>query len=295
MDVLRTPDERFAGLPDWPYEPTYVEADGLRIAVVDEGPRDAEPVVLLHGEPSWSYLYRSMIGPLVAAGHRVVAPDLVGFGRSDKPAAVGDHTYARHVAWTWGALRGLGLERMTLFCQDWGGLIGLRLVGEHPDAFRAVVAANTGLPSGEQRLPDAWWTFRDWVARTPELPVGFLIDASTLRTLSEDEKAAYQAPFPDASFQAGPHAMPDLIPQAPDAPGAAENQAAWATLTELDLPFVCAFSDSDPITAGGDRAMRAHFRGAQGREHPTVHGGHFLQEDAGPELARLIDEVVRGA
>lgn len=293
MELLRTPDESFVGLPDWPYAPRYAEVDGVRMAYVDEG---AGPVVvLLHGEPSWSYLYRSMIGPLVEAGLRVIAPDLVGFGRSDKPTEVADHTYARHVAWTTELLLGvLGLQDMTLFCQDWGGLIGLRIVAAAPERFAGVVAANTGLPDGEHRLGPAWWAFHDFVQRTPDLPVGFLVQGATARTLTDAEVAAYNAPFPDASYKAGPRAMPGLIPQTADDVETPAQQQAWTALRQFAAPFLCAFSDADPITRGSDRVLRGNVPGTRGLDHPTVSGSHFLQEDSGPQLAGIVVDFVRG-
>ena len=295
MDVLRTPDERFADLPGWPYEPSYAQtSDGLRMAYVDEG---AGPtVLLLHGEPSWGYLYRRMVPVLVDAGFRCVVPDLVGFGRSDKPAEVEDHTYARHVEWLRSVLfDALDLTDVTLVCQDWGGLLGLRLLAEHPERFARVCAANTGLPDGTRRLPDAWWRFRDFVVRTEDLPVGFLVASGCAEPLAPEVQAAYDAPFPDASYKAGPRAFPDLIPQDAGNPATPDNQRAWAVLRGLDVPLLCAFSDQDPITAGSDRALVAGIPGASGQPHTTITGaGHFLQEDRGPELARVVADWARG-
>src|SRR3954453_10766293 len=244
MDVLRTPDERFENLPGFPWEPKYAEtSDGLRMAYVDEG---TGPVaLLLHGEPSWSYLYRKMIPVLTDAGFRVVAPDLIGFGRSDKPAQQEDYTYARHVEWVRSVVfDALDLTGITLVCQDWGGLIGLRLVAEHPDRFAAVVAANTGLPDGTRRLPDAWWQFHDFVQRTPDLPIGFLGASRAAEVLSDEETAAYEAPFPDASYKNGARSFPGLIPQTLDNPATPDNQAAWRVLEQSRIPFLCAFSDA---------------------------------------------------
>ncbi len=297
MDVLRTPDERFADLPDFPWEPTYVTtSDGLRMAVLDEGPRDAPVVLLLHGEPTWSYLYRKMVPPLLAAGLRVVAPDLIGFGRSDKPAAEDDYTYAHHVEWTRSALfDALDLHDVVLFCQDWGGLIGLRLVGEHPGRFRAVCASNTGLPDGSVAMGPQWQQFRAFVDATPDLPVGFLVTSGCLQGLSEAEAAAYDAPFPDASYKAGPRTFPGLIPQSPDDPAAAAQQAAWQELERFAAPFLCAFSDSDPITAGGDRVLLARIPGTQDQPHTVVAGAsHFVQEDRGAELATVLVDWIAG-
>lgn len=272
METLRTPDDRFADLPGFPWQPTYVTtSDGLRVAVIDEGPHDAPVVLLLHGEPSWSYLYRHMVQPLLAAGLRVVAPDLVGFGRSDKPVADADYTYARHVEWMRSALfDALDLSGVTLVCQDWGGLIGLRLVAEHPGRFAQVVVANTGLPDGSYRLPPEWWAFHDFVARTPDLPVGLLVSFGCTSTLAPEVVAAYDAPFPTREYKAGARAFPDLIPQSPDMPGAAENLAAWEVLRTFDRPVLCAFSDGDPITRGADGLFTGAVPGAAGQPHTTV-------------------------
>ena len=301
METLRTPDERFTALPDFPWSPTYLTtSDGLRMAVVDEGPRDAPVVLLLHGEPSWSYLYRKMIPVLLDAGLRVVAPDLIGFGRSDKPTQLEDYTYARHVEWLRSVLfDGLDLRDVTLVCQDWGGLLGLRLVAEaemssEGDRFARVCAANTGLPDGRRRLPDAWWQFRDFVVRTEDLPIGFLVKSGCANGLSEAEVAAYDAPFPDASYKAGPRAFPDLIPQDEDNPATPDNQRAWEVLERFDKPFLCAFSDQDPITGGGERMLIGKIPGATGQPHTTIEGGgHFLQEDRGPQLAQVVVDWMR--
>jgi len=300
MDVLRTPDERFADLPGYPWQPTCVTtSDGLRVAVLDEGPRDAQPVLLLHGEPTWSYLYRTMVPVLLDAGFRVVAPDLVGFGRSDKPTQVEDYTYARHVRWAREALfaggdGALDLRDVVLVCQDWGGLIGLRLLAEQPDRFARVVAANTGLPDGTRRLPEAWWLFHDFVQRTPDLPIGFLVRSGCADGLPDDVAAAYDAPFPDGSYKAGPRAFPGLIPQTLDDPATPDNQRAWEVLKTLTTPLLTAFSDGDPITAGGERHLQSAIPGAQGQPHTTIEGGgHFLQEDRGEQLARVVADWAR--
>ena len=289
MDVLRTPDSRFADLPDFPWEPRYAQtSDDLRMAYVDEG--SGPVVLLLHGEPSWSYLYRTMIPVLVDAGYRVIAPDLIGFGRSDKPAQLEDYTYARHMEWLRSLLfDALDLTDITLVCQDWGGLLGLRMVAEHPDRFARVVAANTGLPDGTRRLPEAWWLFHDFVQATPDLPIGFLVKSGCATEMSPEVMAAYDAPFPDASYKAGARAFPGLIPQDPDNPATPDNQAAWKVLETWDKPFLCAFSDSDPITGGGDRVLLDRIPGAKGQPHTTITGGgHFLQEDQGPQLAKVV-------
>ncbi|MGH3743748.1 MAG: haloalkane dehalogenase [Mycobacteriales bacterium] len=299
MDLLRTPDSCFDGLPDWDFAPHYsdvVDADGntVRMAYVDEG---SGPVVLLmHGEPSWSYLYRHMVRPLVGAGFRVVVPDLVGFGRSDKPAQMSDHTYARHVAWTASLVfDALDLRDITLFCQDWGGLIGLRLVAAEPERFARVVAANTGLPDGEHRLGEAWWAFYDFVQKTEDLPVGFLVKGGCARELSDAEVAAYEAPFPDASFKAGPRGLPGLIPQDHDNVETPRQQEAWEVLRRFDRPFLCAFADGDPITRGSDAVLLKNIPGTQGLSHPTItDASHFLQEDASARLVEVITEFAGG-
>ncbi|PQE02626.1 haloalkane dehalogenase [Mycobacterium sp. EPG1] len=293
MDVLRTPDERFADLPGFPFAPHYVEADGLRMHYLDEGPADGEVVLLLHGEPSWSYLYRKMIPVLADAGLRAVAIDLVGFGRSDKPARREDYTYQTHVDWTWAAVEAIGLTGITLVCQDWGGLIGLRLVGEHPDRFARVVAANTTLPTGDQHPGEAFLAWQRFSQETPDFAVGHIVDGGCVSTLPAEVIAAYDAPFPDDTYKAGARQFPTLVPTSPDDPAAPANRAAWDVLRGFDKPFLCAFSDSDPITRGADAALRKLIPGAQGQPEVTIAGGgHFLQEDKGEELARVVADFV---
>ncbi|MHA0286762.1 haloalkane dehalogenase [Mycobacterium sp. C3-094] len=293
MDILRTPDERFADLPDFPFAPHYVDVAGIRMHYLDEGPRDAEVVLLLHGEPSWSYLYRSMIPVLTGAGLRAVAIDLVGFGRSDKPARREDYTYQAHVDWTWAAIEAIGLTGITLVCQDWGGLIGLRLVGEHPDRFARVVAANTALPTGDQHPGEAFLAWQRFSQESPDFPVGGIIDGGCVSTLPADVIAAYDAPFPDDPFKAGARQFPTLVPTSPDDPAAPANRAAWEALRRFEKPFLCAFSDSDPITRGGDAALRKLIPGAHGQPEVTIAGGgHFLQEDKGPELATVVVDFI---
>ncbi len=294
MDVLRTRDERFADLPDFPFAPQYVEVDALRMHYLDEGPAGGPVVLLLHGEPSWSYLYRSMIPVLVAAGLRAVAVDLVGFGRSDKPTRREDYTYQSHVDWTWAAIEAIGLTDITLVCQDWGGLIGLRLVGEHPDRFARVVAANTTLPTGDQHPGEAFLAWQRFSQETPEFPVGRIIDGGCVSTLPPEVIAAYDAPFPDDSYKAGARQFPTLVPTSPDDPAAPANRAAWEVLRRFDKPFLCAFSDSDPITTGADAPLRRLIPGAQGQPEITIAGGgHFLQEDKGRELAAVVVDFVK--
>jgi haloalkane dehalogenase len=300
VEILRTPDARFAGLPDFDHPPQYVtvpDGDGgsLRMAYVAAGPADGPVVLCLHGEPSWSFLYRTMIPVLAAGGLRVIAPDLIGFGRSDKPARIEDHSYARHVEWVRClAFDRLDLRAVTLVGQDWGGLIGLRLAAEHPGRFARLVAANTGLPTGDHPMPEAWWQFRRVVERAEALDIARLVQAGCRTGLAPAVLAGYDAPFPDRRYQAGPRAMPLLIPTAPDDPASAANRAAWTALAAATTPLLVAFSDGDPITGDMAPLLRTAFTGARGREHPTIAGaGHFLQEDAGPELAHHILTFIR--
>ena len=308
MQTLRTPDERFADLPDFGFEPHFAdvpdgEGGSLRMAWVEAGPADSGgppgdggvaagggAVLLLHGEPSWSFLYRSMLPVLAGAGLRAIAPDLVGFGRSDKPTRPEDHSYARHVEWVRAlAFDVLDLHGVTLVGQDWGGLIGLRLVAEHPDRFARIVAANTGLPTGDHPMPDIWHAFREAVRSAPALDVARFVQSGCRTRLADPVRAAYDAPFPDESYKAAARAMPDLVPTAPDDPATEANRAAWARLSSLPIPALIAFSDGDPITGAMAPILRRALPGAQGREHPVIAGaGHFLQEDAGPELAEHI-------
>jgi len=300
MQTLRTPEGRFDDVPDFPYAPRYCEiSDGeggaLRVAWVEDGPEGADPVLMLHGEPSWSYLYRKMIPILVAAGHRVVCPDLVGFGRSDKPTRREDHSYARHVEWMRTlAFDILDLRNVTLFGQDWGGLIGLRLAAEHPERFARLVVANTGLPNGDQPMAEIWWRFREVITTAPELNIGWFVQGGCRQQMSDEVRAGYDAPFPADEYCAAPRAMPGLVPTSPDDPAAAANKAAWAKLSVSPTPMLVAFSDSDPITGPMAAIFQREMRGAQGIDHPTISGaGHFLQEDAGEELANRIVEFLR--
>jgi len=301
MKTLRTPDDRFADLPGYPFAPHYLEVPDteggrLRIHYIDEGSPDAEPVLLMHGEPSWSYLYRKMIPPIVGAGLRAVAPDLVGFGRSDKPAARGDYTYERHVAWMQSFLDEVGVAGINLVCQDWGGLIGLRLVAANPERFSRVVAANTGLPTGDRAMGDAFLAWRQFSLDADEFNVGQIVQGGCRTALPEEVVAAYDAPFPDDSFKEGAHVFPSLVPVAPDDPSAEPNRQAWEVLQRFDRPFLTAFSDGDPITRGGDSVFHKLIPGAKGQPHTTIEGaGHFLQEDRGEELARVVVDLISGA
>jgi len=299
MQALRTPDERFADLPDFAYQPHYADVpdpDGgaLRMAYVEAGPSDGPVVLLLHGEPSWSFLYRKVMRVLADAGLRAIAPDLIGFGRSDKPEKPTDHSYARHVEWVRAlAFDVLDLRDVTLVGQDWGGLIGLRLAAEQSDRFARIVAANTGLPTGDQPMPDVWWQFRHAVERAPVLDVARFVQSGCRTSLGADVLAAYDAPFPDESYKAGPRAMPTLVPTQPDDPASVANRAAWQALSVAPQPFLVAFSDGDPITGPMAPILRRVMAGARGLEHPVVGGaGHFLQEDAGEELGTVVARFV---
>ena len=289
MEVLRTPDERFEKLPGYDFEPHYVEIKGLRVHYLDEGPADAAPVLLLHGEPSWCYLYRKLIPVLTAAGHRAVAPDFIGFGRSDKPAGRDDYTYQLHVDVMAAFVGQLGLHDITLVCHDWGGLIGLRVAAEHEERFALIVAANTFLPTGDNEPGEAFLRWQKFSQEVPELPAGRIVNGGCVTDLSPEVVAAYEAPFPDERYKAGARAFPALVPTRPDDPASEANRKAWEVLRRWEKPFLTAFSDSDPITRGGDRAFQTLVPGTKGQPHTTIAGaGHFLQEDKGEELAAVV-------
>jgi haloalkane dehalogenase len=301
MEALRTPDERFAALPDFPFAPHYVEVPsgdgtGLRIHYLDEGPAGADVVLLMHGEPSWCFLYRKMIPTLLAAGLRCVAPDLVGFGRSDKPVEREAYTYARHVEWMRAALfDALDLRDINLVCQDWGGLIGLRLVGLYPERFARVVAANTFLPTGDQPAGEAFLRWQRFSQTVEDFDVGFIVGSGCTSELAPEVADAYRAPFPDDSYKAGARRFPLLVPTTPDDPGADENRTAWETLRAWNKPFLTAFSDGDRITRGSDHVFQRDVPGCAGQPHTVVTGaGHFLQEDRGEELARVVASWITG-
>ncbi|MFN2594398.1 MAG: haloalkane dehalogenase [Actinomycetota bacterium] len=296
MDVLRTPDERFASLPGYEFTLHYAEvasgsAPAVRMHYLDEG--TGPTVLLLHGEPSWSYLYRKMIPVLVDRGMRAVAPDLIGFGRSDKPAARADYTYQRHVDWIWALIEALGLTDVTLFGQDWGGLIGLRIAAEHPERFARIVASNTFLPTGDMPLGDAFFRWRDHSQTTEVFEVGSIVRRACSSELDDAVVAAYDAPFPDESYKEGARQFPMLVPATPDDPATPANRAAWERLSHWDKPFLTIFGADDPITRGGDRFLQAAVPGAAGQPHRILEGAaHFIQEDKGPELAAMVADFV---
>lgn len=295
MDVLRTPDARFEGLVDYPFAPHYVEVaasdtEPVRMHYLDEGPRDGRPVLLLHGEPTWSYLYRTMLPPLVTAGYRVLAPDLIGFGKSDKPTRRGDYTYLRHVAWVTAWIEALDLTDITAFVQDWGSLIGLRIAAEQEHRFSRMVVGNGFLPTAEREANAAFRIWRAFARYTPVFRAGRIVQTGTVRKMPKSAVAAYDAPYPSAKYQAGARAFPGLVPTDPDDPAVPANRAAWEALGRWEKPFLCIFGTGDPILGKADRRLIGHVPGAKGQPHDRIRAGHFIQEDAGPELARRIIE-----
>ncbi len=288
-DVLRTPESRFADLPDFAYVPHYVDVGGLRIAYVDEGPRDAPVVLLMHGEPTWSFLYRKMIPVLLQAGLRVVAPDLVGFGRSDKPTQRKDHSYGNQVAWMNAWLESVDLQQITLFCQDWGSLIGLRMVVDAPQRFARIVLANGGLPTGTTTTPRAFRLWRAFARWSPWFPIGRIVAFGCAMPLQSAEVAAYDAPFPTRRHRIAARLMPGFVPTTPGDPQSRSNLDAWEFFAHCAKPFLTLFSSRDPVTHGGQKVWQKRVPGAQGQAHTIIRGaGHFLQEDKGPELAHAI-------
>ena len=293
MDVVRTPDSRFTELPGYPFAPHYVDVaasdtDPVRMHYIDEGSPVGPPVVLLHGEPTWSYLYRTMIPPLVAAGHRVLAPDLIGFGRSDKPTRMEDYTYLRHVEWVAAWLEALDLTGVTAFVQDWGALIGLRIAAEQEQRFGRLMVGNGFLPTAQHGSSLGFRGWRVFARYTPVLKAGFIVRAATVTKVPREVRAAYDAPFPNAKYQAGARAFPQLVPTDPDDPAVPANRAAWGALGRWEKPFLCVFGANDPILGKADRRLIEHVPGAQGQPHDRIRAGHFLQEDAGPDLARRL-------
>jgi len=292
MKYLRTPDVRFAGLKDFEFPPNYFDVDDrdggrLRIHYLDEGPRDGEPILVMHGEPTWCYLYRHMIPIFTQAGHRVIGPDFVGFGRSDKPTRREDYTYQRHVDWMSNWLKSVDLSGITLVCQDWGGLIGLRLVADMPDRFARIVVANTALPTGDSPLGPAFQSWQKYSQEVSEFNAGRIVYGGTVSKLTDAEIAAYNAPFPDDSYKAGARQFPVLVPSSPDDPAAAPNKAAWKVLSGLTTPVLTAFGSEDKIMAGIDAVFQKRMPGAAGQAHTILKGGgHFLQEDVGADLAQ---------
>lgn len=293
MNVLRTPDSRFENLEGYPFVANYLnvaasDTEPLRMHFLDEGPADGPPIVLLHGEPTWSYLYRTMIPPLADAGNRVLAPDLIGFGRSDKPGRIKDYTYLRHVEWVTSWFERLNLKDVTLFVQDWGSLIGLRIAAEQSDRISRLVVANGFLPTAQQRTPPAFYAWRAFARYSPVLPAGRLVAAGTVRRIPAKVRAGYDAPFPDKTYQAGARAFPQLVPTSPEDPAIPANRAAWKALGEWEKPCLTIFGYRDRILGGADRRLIKHIPGAAGQPHARINASHFIQEDSGPELADRI-------
>jgi len=295
MKILRTSDNRFENLPDYPFEPNYVTVgNDLRLHYVDHGPKDGQVVIMMHGEPSWSFLYRHMISNVAAAGYRVIAPDLIGFGKSDKPTETSDYSYTAHIGWMNNWFEQMDVTNAVLFCQDWGGLLGLRLVAKYPDRFAGVIAANTFLPTGDREPGEAFTKWREFAKVVPEFPVSGIIRGATVKDLGEGVEAAYDAPYPDESYKAGARIFPALVPTSPDMDGAADNVEAWKVLSAFDKPFLTSFSDQDPITKGGDKAFQKLIPGCTGQPHQLVKGGgHFLQEDVHAELSDIIVKFMK--
>lgn len=294
MDYLRTPESCFDRLADYPFEPHYFEVgpNGMRMHYLDEGTAQADPVLMLHGEPSWSYLYRHMIPVVEAAGHRVIAPDLIGFGKSDKPTSLTDYSYQAHMDWMRAFVEGLDLNNITLVCQDWGSLIGLRLAAEQSHRFKAIVVGNGMLPTGDQKVPAAFQLWKNFALYSPWFPIARIINSGTFKTLGPEERKAYDAPFPSSKYKAGARAFPRLVPVTPNDPASEANRAAWKTLEQWQKPFLTTFSNGDPITRGGDAYLQERIPGAKGMPHITLTGGHFLQEDSPVAFARAINGLL---
>lgn len=289
MKAVRTPEERFENLPDYPFNPNYLEVgEGLRMHYLDEGNPNGKTVLLLHGEPSWSYLYRKMIPVLVDAGFRVIAPDLIGFGKSDKPTEQSDYTYQKHIDWVKTLIKELDLSGISLFCQDWGGLIGLRLATEMDERFDRIMASNTALPIGNVEMPESFLQWLEFSRTSPKFDIGKIIDKGTVFDLSEEEIAAYNAPFPSEEYKAGARIFPSLVPITTDNPESANNQAAWGKLMQWKKPFLTVFGDSDPIMRGAEKFFIQVVPGAKDQPHSIVNAGHFSQEDQGEELAKIL-------
>jgi len=294
MQYLRTPDDQFENLPGYKFNPNYLVVDDgeggeLRVHYVDEGDKDGEVILLLHGNPSWSYLYRHMITSLTESGFRVIAPDLIGFGRSDKPTERKDYTYARHVAWMQAVIDQLDLNNITLFCQDWGGFIGLRLVAANPERFERVMAANTGLTTGDTPPNEAFVVWRSYSQKYDEMNIGRIINGGVCSNMTTEQVAAYDAPFPDESYRMGAREFPMILPTSTDNPETENNRAAWKVLKEWNKPFLTAFGDSDEVFRGGDEVFKTLIPGAKGQKHITVKSGaHFLQEDQSETLTNSL-------
>jgi haloalkane dehalogenase len=290
MTIINTPDARFENLPDYPFAPNYLDVgDGLKMHYVDEGPHDGKVVLLLHGEPSWSFLYRKMIPVFVAAGYRTIAPDLIGFGKSSKPTEQSDYSYAKHLKWMDVFVKTLDLQGINAFLQDWGGLIGLRNALANEDRYSSITVGNTFLSTGEEGANEAFMQWQIFSQKSPHFDIGTILQKATVSELSPEVVAAYNAPFPDETYKAGARIFPTLVPITADAPEARNNKMAWGKLVQWTKPFLTLFSDTDPIMNGLEKYFIKHVPGAKGQPHEIIKGGgHFLQEDKGEEIAEKM-------
>ena len=294
QNFLRTPEERFQNLPDFAFTPNYIEIGGLRIAYIDEGPKDGPAVLLMHGEPAWSFLYRKMIPILVSAGMRVLVPDQVGFGRTDKPTKRSDYTYENHVQWMSAWLESVDAKDITLFCQDWGSLIGLRMVAEMPERFARIALSNGGLPTGKEKIPKAFHIWRAFAMYSPWFPIGKIVRFGCAQGLSDEAVAAYDAPYPSTRYKVGARVFPTLVPIHPSNPARQANEKAWDMYKAWTKPFITLFSTRDPVTKGGERMWQKRVPGAAGQNHTKIRGaGHFVQEDKGEEVAQALVAFIR--
>ena len=293
MSIIRTPEGRFNKLPNYPFSPNYIDVDGIRMHYVDEGPKDGKVILMMHGEPSWSYLYRHMIPVCVAAGHRVIAPDLIGFGKSDKLTEMTDYSYKKHMDWMQSFIDQLDLNQITLVCQDWGSLIGLRLAAENEEKFSAIVLGNGMLPTGdEKRIPTAFKIWQKFAMYSPWFPIARIVESGIFKGFSKQERKAYDAPFPSAKYKAGARAFPRLVPTTPNDPANEANKAAWKILEKWNKPFLTLFSNGDPIMRGLDKMFLERVPGCKDMPHKTLIGGHFLQEDSGAEFAQAVNDLI---
>ncbi len=292
MKSLRTPDSAFERLANYRFKPNYLNINDLRMHYVDEGNEHAEPILMMHGEPSWSYLYRHIIPICAAAGHRVIAPDLIGFGKSDKPTKQSDYSYQVHMDWMTAFITQLDLKNITLVCQDWGSLIGLRLAAENPDRFKAIVVGNGALPTGDIPANKSFKLWKSFASYSPWFPIGRIINSACFRTLGKDEREAYNAPFPNSQYKAGARAFPKLVPVTSSDPACEANRKSWEVYRQWEKPFLTTFSNGDPIMRGGDKLMQKQIPGTTGMPHVTLVGGHFLQEDSPTEFAQAINSFL---
>ena len=295
MTILETPSDCFENLPGYPFSPNFKEVGkGIRMHYVDEGAPDAPVALLLHGEPSWSYLYRKMIPILVDAGYRAIAPDLIGFGKSSKPSETSDYTYQTHLEWLGSLIEQLDLQHIHLFCQDWGGLLGLRLALQMEERFDSITASNTGLPTGKVQMPEAFKQWRIFSQQVPVFPTGKIIDGGTATELSAEVIAAYDAPYPDERFKAGARIFPALVPVEETEAEAVNNQKAWMKFSQWQKPVLTLFGDSDPVTKGGEAFFQKVIPGCKGQPHEIIpQGGHFIQEDQGELLAEKMVAFIK--